>query len=76
MKNDKGSIDMTKQAVQTATKSCNDLALPGATRPKTQRQIATRAFQLWLARGFRNGSPQEDWLRAQREVTRAARTAA
>jgi len=28
------------------------------------------AFELWLARGFQNGSPQEDWLRAQREVTR------
>jgi len=52
------------------------LTLPGVTRPETQEQIAARAFQLWLARGFRNGSPQEDWLRAQREVQRAARAAA
>jgi len=57
------------------TKTCEQFALPGAARPKTQQQIATRAFELWLARGFRNGSPQEDWLRAQREATSARRTA-
>jgi len=53
--------------------TCDQLALPGDTRPATQRQIATRAFALWLARGFRNGSPQEDWLRAQRELRRTRR---
>jgi hypothetical protein len=52
------------------------LALPGAVRPNTQKRIALRAFELWLAREFQNGSPQEDWLRAQREVTGARRTAA
>jgi hypothetical protein len=58
---------------RTASRSCEHLALPGASRPKVQRQIATRAFELWVARGFRKGSPQEDWLRAQREVARAVR---
>ena len=67
---------MLKHAKCRVIRSCDLLALPGATRPETQEQIATRAFQLWLARGFRNGSPQEDWLRAQREVKRAAPAAA
>jgi hypothetical protein len=67
---------MLKHAKCRVTRSCDSLTLPGVTRPETQEQIAARAFQLWLARGFRNGSPQEDWLRAQREVQRAARAAA
>jgi len=59
---------MYKQAVRKLAASCDQLALPGMSRPETQKQIAARAFELWLARRFRDGSPQEDWLRAQREV--------
>lgn len=64
---------MTRGTVQATPRSCDHLALPGAARPNIQELIAARAFALWLERGFRNGSPQEDWLRAQREVTAAAR---
>jgi hypothetical protein len=39
--------------------------------PAKQREITALAYKLWLARGFQNGSPQEDWLRAQRAVYRA-----
>ena len=67
---------MSKQAVRKTAESCDQLALPGATRSNAQKRIALRAFELWLAREFQNGSPQEDWLRAQREVTGARRTAA
>lgn len=31
-------------------------------------KIADLAFQFWLARCFRNGSPEEDFLRAVREI--------
>jgi hypothetical protein len=31
-------------------------------------KIADLAFQFWLARFFRNGSPEEDFLRAVREI--------
>ncbi|HLY16759.1 MAG TPA: DUF2934 domain-containing protein [Bryobacteraceae bacterium] len=55
-----------------APKSCDQFASEELARPKTQKQIAARAFDLWLARGFRDGSPQEDWLQAQREMQRAA----
>jgi len=33
-----------------------------------QQKIAARAYEFWLARAFRDGSPAEDWLRAEREV--------
>jgi hypothetical protein len=36
--------------------------------PTQQREIAALAYDFWLERGFRGGSPQEDWLRAQRVV--------
>jgi hypothetical protein len=59
---------MAGQTVQITARACDQFALSGTTQPKKQRAIAARAYELWLARGFRNGSPQEDWLRAQREV--------
>ena len=59
---------MLNRMVQIAAIRCDRMALPGAARPGIQQQIADRAFDLWLARGFRKGSPQEDWLQAQREV--------
>jgi len=37
-------------------------------------EIAALAYALWEARGFQNGSPEEDWLRAETELrARAAR---
>jgi len=48
--------------------TCDQLVPPGDRRPTTQEQIAARAFELWLAREFRDGSPQEDWLQAQWEA--------
>jgi Protein of unknown function (DUF2934) len=66
---------MTKQSSEITTRRCEERAVVGDARPEIQQQIATRAFELWLARGFRNGSPQEDWLRAQRELRRTERCA-
>jgi hypothetical protein len=37
--------------------------------------IAERAYGLWLARGFRNGSPEEDLLRAVELTLRKGRVA-
>ena len=33
-----------------------------------QAAIAARAYELWLARGCPNGSPEEDWFRAEQEL--------
>jgi hypothetical protein len=39
-----------------------DIARPGSD------QIAALAYQLWLARGCPNGSPEEDWLSAEQQL--------
>ena len=48
-------------------------AEPSATQPgpdaPTQEQIACLAYSYWEARGYQGGSPEEDWLRAERELT-------
>ena len=33
-----------------------------------QQEIGALAYEFWLERGFRAGSPEEDWLRAERVV--------
>jgi hypothetical protein len=55
------------KVVQETTRVCDRLA-PRNIASAKQREIAALAYKLWLARGFQNGSPQEDWLRAQRAV--------
>jgi hypothetical protein len=40
-----------------------------ASGPDTERdQIAKLAYQYWQERGCPGGSPEEDWLRAEREL--------
>jgi hypothetical protein len=34
-----------------------------------REQIAQRAFELWQERGGEHGSDQDDWLRAERELS-------
>lgn len=36
--------------------------------PPSHEQIATLAERYWLERGRPVGSPEEDWLRAEREL--------
>ena len=42
--------------------------LPDVSESANQQKIAALAYEFWLARAFRSGSPAEDWLRAEREV--------
>jgi len=41
---------------------------PVAAAP-TQQQIAALAYSYWVARGFEPGDPEQDWLRAERELS-------
>jgi hypothetical protein len=41
---------------------------PGVSETQIQTRISQRAYEFWIARAFRNGSPEIDWLRAEREI--------
>jgi hypothetical protein len=51
-------------------RTCEQFSQLGMT-PDEQRETAELAFNIWLARAFRCGSPQEDWIEAMSQ--RAAR---
>lgn len=59
---------MANQIIPLKMQSCERFGEPGVAVQDQQAEIAARAFELWLTRSFRNGSPQEDWLQAQWEV--------
>jgi hypothetical protein len=58
----------TKRVKRTAPDAAVEpsAAQPGA---PTQEQIASLAYSYWVERGYQGGSPEEDWLRAERELT-------
>ena len=41
------------------------------TRTPATEEIATRAYEIYLARGGSHGADVEDWLQAERELTAA-----
>ena len=41
---------------------------------RMQKEVAELAYEFWRARRFRNGSPEEDLLRADRELRKIAET--
>lgn len=43
--------------------------LPATNPFVTEAEISKRAYQLYQARGGVNGSPLEDWLEAERQLT-------
>ena len=36
--------------------------------PENQQEVAGLAYEFWQARGCPDGSPEEDWFRAEREL--------
>lgn len=42
----------------------------------SNEQIARLAYSYWEERGYQGGSPEEDWLRAERELKAATAIAA
>jgi DUF2934 family protein len=42
---------------------------PAMTPVITEAEISRRAYQLYQARGGVNGSPLDDWLEAERQLT-------
>lgn len=51
------------------TKSTPGVPVPAA---PSREDIARLAYSYWEARGCQGGSPEEDWVRAERELAAAA----
>ena len=55
-------------------KPSSSVTMPVATLNDTparvvhHREIAERAYYYWAERGFSDGSPEEDWLRAEKAL--------
>ena len=62
--------EATKRAVATETESSEDLNDKQTASP-THEQIAVLAYDLWQQRGCPEGCPEEDWFRAEQELTGA-----
>lgn len=54
------STDLTKKSPTAVTREPQEL----------ENQISLRAYELYEARGREDGHEQEDWLRAEEEITR------
>ena len=62
------STDLGKKPSTAVTRERQEL--------KLESQISLRAYELYEARGREDGHEQEDWLRAEEEITgRRVRTA-
>ncbi|MCG3126358.1 MAG: hypothetical protein CHACPFDD_01193 [Phycisphaerae bacterium] len=63
---------MARQRTTTSStpRTIAESRVTGRNEP-TQEQIRQRAFEIYILRGGRPGSPQEDWCRAERELREA-----
>jgi len=70
----KSSTPHTKHALKTPPVSApeadnvDEVAASQATYTPTDSEIAALAYTYWAGRGCQGGSPEEDWLRAEKEL--------
>lgn len=57
-------------ATRTMAASVDSHSTKVAPAEVTQEQIAKLAHSYWVARGYAHGSAEQDWLSAERELTR------
>lgn len=55
-------------AAQPEIQEETELAVATNTEENGGNPVARRAYQLWLERGCPDGSPEEDWYRAEHEL--------
>lgn len=69
------------QSCGRAFANASDLQSHGAScaasqrAPDVQERIRRRAYEIYLERGGNGGSAEQDWLRAEREILGARRSA-
>ena len=61
------SAKRAKHSASPAEKPLEPAATAVVCEP-SRDEIARLAYSYWEARGYTGGSPDEDWLRAQREL--------
>ena len=57
--------DMRKRSTQNSPASDDTAGAPSASALPEGDAVASLAYQLWTERGRPEGSPDEDWFRAQ-----------
>lgn len=62
----------TPAKAKTATKKTRTAAKPVVSRTPSHAEIAQLAERYWAERGWQDGQAEQDWLRAEQELTRAA----
>jgi hypothetical protein len=62
----------TRTAPAVSATVVEALAVPEKPPMALPQQIAALAYSYWEARGCQGGSPEEDWLRAEQQLTAAA----
>jgi hypothetical protein len=68
----KSRVKRTRDAaVTTAADRARKVVSDGAANV-TERDIARRAYDLYLGRGCENGHDVEDWFQAERELRRSS----
>ena len=63
---------MAKQSTNMAAKPVSITEPPNVsawadTKHENQQNLAALAYESWQARGCRDGTPEEDWFRAERD---------
>jgi hypothetical protein len=64
------AVRTTESAASTPRrhKKATPVAAASTANTISNDDIATLAFSYWEARGYRGGSPEEDWFRAEQEL--------
>jgi hypothetical protein len=62
-------LEKTTASADRATAS----ALEEISEPQNREQIAALAKEFWQAKGCPDGTPDEDWFRAEREIAESQR---
>jgi len=60
----------TVRASDSVTEISSRSARIGRSVPGNQDEIAALAHELWQARGCPEGSPEEDWFQAERQLAK------
>jgi len=72
-----GTQPENRKATQAAPPLTTSPEVGNGTQPETvvEEKVRARAYELYLQRGGKGGSPEQDWLRAKEEICGQQRTA-